>query len=196
MSQLKEQLFLEFAADALSDLTDEFREKFLSKKGDRFSIQGVTYELGSPVLKDGEIEFEISSKIPQDELGKDATETKYFNAVKAIIQKGGKKPKSIDMENIVRESRDDVRKERDYVKVTYSYRENEIFSEKELSQKIEELSGKPDNQDLPDVPGVATLGGRVVLLLLRENLHEKAKENLQLLIDANNKVRKEMKGRK
>jgi hypothetical protein len=196
MSQLKDQLFLEFAAKALSDLTDEFREKFLSKKGDRFNIQGVTYELGSPAIKEGEIEFEISSKIPQDELGKNSTEVKYFNAVKAIIQKGGKKPKSVDMENIVRESRDDVRKERDYVKVTYSYRENELFSEKELGKKIEEFSKKPDVQDLPDIPGVATLGGRVVLFLLRENLHEKAKENLQLLIDANNKIRKEMKGRK
>ena len=196
MSKLKEQLFLEFATDALADLTDEFREKFLSKKGDRFNIQGVTYELGSPAIKDGEIEYEISSKIPQDELGEKTTEAKYFNAVKAIIQKGGKKPKSIDMENIVRESRDDIRKERDYVKVTYSYREDELYSEKEVGRKIEELSKKPETEELPTIPGVATIGGRVVLLLLRENLHEKAKENLQLLIDANNKIRKGIKGRK
>ena len=119
MSTLKEQLFLEFAADALSGLTDEFRGKFTSKKGDRFNVQGVTYELGSPLLRENVIQFEISSKIPQDEFAKDMTETKYFNAVKAIVQKGKKKPKSIDMENIVRETRDDSRKERDYVKVTF-----------------------------------------------------------------------------
>ncbi|MEE8110892.1 MAG: hypothetical protein V3T44_07670 [bacterium] len=195
MSTLREQLFLEFSADALSNLTEEFRGKFMSKKGDRFNIQGVTYEIGSPALRGREIEFEISSKIPEDELKRkrDMTEAKYFNAVKAIVRKGRKKPKSIDMDNIVRETREDVRKERDYVKVTYGYRENELFSEKKVNERIKELSKHPEKQNLPDVPGVSTLGGRVVLITLRDNLLEKARENLQLLIDANNQVRKGLK---
>lgn len=195
MGNLKEQLFLEFASEALSSLTEEFREKYVSKKGDRFNVQGLTYEIGSPVIKDGEIEFEISSKIPQDELGQDMTQTKYFNAVKAIIRKGGKKPKSIDMENIIRETREDARKERDYVKVTYGYRESELYSQEEIAKKIEECSKNPGKK-IPEVAGIATLGGRVVLMTLRDTLRQKARENLQLLIDANNEVRKELKARK
>ncbi|MBI2881743.1 MAG: hypothetical protein HYY21_09125 [Candidatus Tectomicrobia bacterium] len=195
MGNLKEQLFLEFASEALSSLTEEFREKYVSKKGDRFNVQGLTYEIGSPVIKDGEIEFEISSKIPQDELGQDMTQTKYFNAVKAIIRKGGKKPKSIDMENIIRETREDARKERDYVKVTYGYRESELYSQEEIAKQIEECSKNPGKK-IPEVAGIATLGGRVVLMTLRDTLRQKARENLQLLIDANNEVRKELKARK
>ncbi|MFQ5912891.1 MAG: hypothetical protein ACE5JS_06890 [Nitrospinota bacterium] len=196
MSTLRAQLFLEYAAEALSKLTGEFREKYVSKKGDRFNIQGVTYEIGTPVLRDSQIEFEISSKIPQDEFGGDMTQTKYFNAVKGIVRKGKKKPKSIDMENIVRETRDDTRKERDYVKVTYGYPETELFSEKEIPRQIEEVSKDPGKHDLPDVPGISTLAGRIVLKTLRDNLRQKARENLQLLIDANNQVRKEFKARK
>ena len=196
MSTLKEQLFLEFAADALSGLTDEFRGKFTSKKGDRFNVQGVTYELGSPLLRENVIQFEISSKIPQDEFAKDMTETKYFNAVKAIVQKGKKKPKSIDMENIVRETRDDSRKERDYVKVTFQYKEKDLYSDKEIAKSVEEISKSSSKVKLTEVPGVPTLGGRVLLVALRDNLRRMAGENVQLLIDANNQVRKKMKARK
>ncbi|MFQ5693962.1 MAG: hypothetical protein ACE5IM_13080 [Nitrospinota bacterium] len=196
MNTLKDQLFLEFATDALSDLTEEFRGKFVSKKGDRFSIQGLTYEIGSPTLKEGEIYFEISSKIPQDELRADTTETKYFNAVKAIIRKAKKKPKSIDMENIIRETNDETRKERDYVKVIYGYQEKELFTDKEVAARMEEFSKPSGKQEIPNIPGVATLAGRAVLLTLRDNLRQKARENLQLLIDANNQTRKGLKGRK
>ena len=196
MSTLKEQLFLEFAVDALSDLTNEFRGKFTSKKGDRFNIQGVTYELGSPIIHEDAIQFEISSKIPQDELAKDMTETQYFKAVKAIVQKGKKKPQSIDMDNIVRETRDVSRKERDYVKVTYAYAEKDLFNEKEIAKRTQEYSKGATKKKLPEVPGVSTLGGRILLMTFRENLHQKAGENVQLLIDANNQVRKKTKGRK
>lgn len=196
MSTLKEQLFLEFAGDVLSAITDEFRGKFTSKKGDRFNIQGVTYELGSPIFRDHVIQFEISSKIPQDELVGDMTQTKYFNAVKAIVQKGKKKPLSIDMESIVRESRDEFRKERDYVKVTYGYAEKDLYKDKEIAKQIQEYSKGPAKRKLPDVPSISSVGGRVLLMVFRDNLRRKAGENVQLLIDANNQIREKMKARK
>lgn len=196
MSTLKEQLFLEFASDALSGLTDEFRGKFTSKKGDRFNIQGVTYELGSPLLQEDVIQFELSSRIPQDEFAEGMTQTKYFNAVKAIVQKGKKKPQSINMENIVRETHDDSRKERDYVKVTYQYKEKDLYSDKEIAKSVAEISKGASKLKLPEVPGIPTLGGRVLLVAFRDNLRRLAGENVQLLIDANNQVRKKLKARK
>ncbi len=196
MSTLKEQLFLEFAAEALSDLTDEYRDKFTSKRGDRFNVQGLTYEVGAPVLKDDLIQFEVSSKIPEDELSETTTHTKYFNAVKSLVNKGKLKPLSIDMENIVRETRDESRKERDYVKVTYGYKETDLYTENEISGRIKDFENNPTKENLPDIPGVTTLGGRLVLITLRQNLRKAALENVQRLIDANNEVRKGLKKKK
>lgn len=193
MSTLKEQLFLEFAAEALSDLTDEYRDRFTSKRGDRFNVQGLTYEVGAPVLKDDLIQFEVSSKIPEDELSETTTHTKYFNAVKSLVNKGRIKPLSIDMENIVRETRDESRKERDYVKVTYGYKEADLYTEDEISGRIKDFENNPMKENLPDIPGVTTLGGRLVLMTLRQNLRKAALENVQRLIDANNEVRKGLK---
>ena len=193
MSTLKDQLFLEFAAEALSDLTDEYRDKFTSKRGDRFNVQGLTYEVGALALKNNLIQFEVSSKIPGDELSETMTEAKYFKAVSALVKKGKHKPLSIDMENIVRNTLEESKKERDYVKVTYGYKETDLYNEKEIAKQIKNLEQKQIEEKLPDVPGITTVGGRLVLMTFRQNLRDTASENIQRLIDANNEVRKGLK---
>ena len=100
------------------------------------------------------------------------------------------------MENIVRETRDQEKKERDYVKVTYQYKEKDLYSDKEIAKSVAEISKGASKLKLPEVPGIPTLGGRVLLVALRDNLRRMAGENIQLLIDANNQVRKKMKARK
>lgn len=195
MPSLKENLFIQFAQEGLSELTEEFRSKYQSKKGDRFNVHGITYEIGTPTISNGPIEFEISSKIPQDELTKAMPLTKYFEAVKSEVKKAPKKPRSIDMENIVRETREEERKERDYVKLTYSYSEKDLYSDRELSKEVEEVGKNPGSRKLPVIPSVPTLAGRLVLLKVRERVRELARQNVETLIQANEEVRRRLRSK-
>ena len=195
MPSLKENLFIQFAQQGLAALTEEFRSRYQSKKGDRFNVHGITYEIGSPTMSNGHIGFEISSKIPQDELTKAMPLSKYFEAVKSEVKKAPKKPKSIDMENIIRETREEERKERDYVKLTYSYSEDELYSQGEIGKAIEALAKKPGSREVPVIPGVPTLAGRLVLLTVQEKIQELARQNVETLIRANEEVRKRLRSK-
>ena len=109
------------------------------------------------------IRFEISSKIPGEELPESYDHSKYF---KQIEKRSGsvKKPVSAAMENIVRETRDQERKERDYVKLTYQYEENELYDDQDILKDIKEITkGSSGKEAPPKVPGVTTLAGRLIL---------------------------------
>ena len=195
MSSLQSQLFMEIASVTLNRLTKDLQKKFEPKKGDRFNVEGITYEIGPPKFVDADkaIRFEISSKIPGEELPESYDHSKYF---KQIEKRSGsvKKPVSADMENIVRETRDQERKERDYVKLTYQYEENELYDDQDILKDIEEITkGSSGKEAPPKVPGVTTLAGRLILERVQSSLYEVAKGNVESLIDANAKVLAELK---
>ena len=195
MSSLQAQLFVETASVTLNRLTKDLQKQFEPKKGDRFNVEGITYEIGPPkfVVADKAIRFEISSKIPGEELPDAYDHTRYFKQIEKRND-SVKKPVSTDMENIVRETRDQERKERDYVKLTYQYKENELYNDKEIFKAIEDIAkGSGDKQTPPKVPGVTTLAGRLILERVKSSLYEVAKGNIESLIDANAKVRSELK---
>jgi hypothetical protein len=192
MATLRHQLFKEFAQMGLSETLTEYRKKFQIKKGERFNNKGITYEIGPAIVGQSGIEFEISSKIPQDELTKSMTLDSYFKEVRKIMERKGKKPFAIDKENIVREMGGDEVKERDYVKLKYMYEELELFDTGEIAEQATSIAEK-DAQSLPEVPGVQTVAGRLVLLSVRDSLKSAAKENMDFLIDANEQVRKKIK---
>lgn len=192
MTTLRQQLFQEFAQIGLNMTLAEFRRKFQVKKGDRFNCKGITYEIGPAIVGQDGIEFEISSKIPQDELTKSMTLDSYFKEVKKVVQGKKKKPFAIDKENIVREMGGDEVKERDYVKLKYMYGEQELFDTKSIAKEASSMSEK-DIQRLEGVAGVQTLAGRLVLLSIRDRFTEFSKENLECLIEANEQVRKKIK---
>lgn len=192
MTTLRQQLFQEFAQVGLNTTLAEFRRKFQVKKGERFNCKGITYEIGPAIVGPSGIEFEISSKIPQDELTKSVTLESYFKDVKKIIDGKKKKPFAIDKENIIREMGGDEVKERDYVKLKYSYKEKELFDSEAIAKEATSMSEK-DAQSLEEIPGVQTLAGRLVLLSIRDRFKEIAKENMDYLIEANEQVRKKIK---
>ena len=68
MPTLKGLLFNQLATEGLSALVEEMQSKYTAKKGRRFNHDNITYEISSPALNDNTIEFEISSKIPEDEI--------------------------------------------------------------------------------------------------------------------------------
>jgi hypothetical protein len=193
MTNFKQQFFLQFASLGLAELIADYRTRYEPKKGDRFNVEGITYEIGPAKMTEGGIEFEISSKIPQDELPSRADMQQYFEAVRALMLKTGARPLSIDMENIVREISEEETKERDYVKLRYCFAEHTLYSDDAVKAELLRHQQDPANHPLPAIPGVNTLAGRVVLSLLKRNIQQQARTVMDRLIQANEETRRKMR---
>jgi hypothetical protein len=193
MANFKEQFFQQFASLGLTELIAEYRARYEPKKGDRFNVEGITYEIGPASISPQGIEFEVSSKIPQDELPSKADMVKYFEAVKALMLQTGKIPLSIDMENIVREISEEETKERDYVKLRYCLAEDRLYDDNRVSAELRRLHEQPAALKPPAIPGVNTVAGRIVLHLLKQNVQQHAKAIMDGLIKANEEIRQQMR---
>ena len=193
MANFKQQFFLQFASLGLTELITDYRSRYEPKKGDRFNVEGITYEIGPAAITQAGIEFEVSSKIPQDELPSKADMMKYFEAVKAVMQRSGRIPLSIDMENIIREISEEETKERDYVKLRYCLAEHSLYDDTMVNAELKRLQEQPETAQLPDIPGVNTVAGRVVLNLLKHNVQHQAKAIMDELIKANEETRQQMR---
>jgi hypothetical protein len=95
MPTLKGFLFSQYAAEGLSALIEEMQSSYTAKKGRRFNNDNVTYEISRPALKDNAIEFEISSKIPEDELKTPKEMQSYFDQMKKNLAKSKNKKKGL-----------------------------------------------------------------------------------------------------
>ena len=193
MATLKRILFSRLAGDGLTQLIRETQRMYTPKKGRRFNHENITYEISRPGVVEDNIEFEISSKIPQDELKDDKNMSGYFNAIKKILSKTKNKPVSIEMENIVWDSKKDTEKERDYVKLLYSYPLNDLYNNKEVMARFEKITANEDSESLPAHLGALTPQGKIVLQMVKETILSFARENIEQLINANKQVRADMK---
>ena len=100
------------------------------------------------------------------------------------------------MENIVRETKEQERKERDYVKLTYEYVNSELYSDKEVMLEVKEYSKNSQKQKIDFLPGVNTLAAHLILGKVQKNLYDFALENVNSLVSANTTVRAELKKKK
>ena len=196
MGSLQEQLFTKIASQTLVSLSKELQKKYEPKKGDRFNYRAITYEIGPPKFTGEGISFEISSKIPESELPDGYKKESFFKEIKKICGKSKKKPLSTDMENIVRETKEQERKERDYVKLTYEYVNSELYSDKEVMLEVKEYSKNSQKQKIDFLPGVNTLAAHLILEKVQKNLYDFALENVNSLVSANTTVRAELKKKK
>ena len=193
MATLKQILFSQFAGDGLTQLIGETQKMYTPKKGRRFNHENITYEISRPGVVEDNLEFEISSKIPQDELKDDKNMSGYFNKIKKILSKTKNKPVSIEMENIVWDSKKDTEKERDYVKLLYSYPLGDLYSDKEVMARFEKITTSEASGSLPDSSGASTPQGKIVLQIVQETVQSFARENIDQLINANKQVRADMR---
>jgi hypothetical protein len=193
MANFKQQFFLQFASLGLTELIADYRSRYEPKKGDRFNVEGITYEIGPAKITREGVEFEVSSKIPQDELSSKANMVKYFEAVRTLMQRSGRVPLSIDMENIIREISEEETKERDYVKLRYCLAEHTLYNDTMVNAELKRLRENSGVMKLPDIPGVNTVAGRVVLNLLRNNVQQQAKAIMDDLIKANEETRQQVR---
>ncbi|MBF0293086.1 MAG: hypothetical protein HQK86_13120 [Nitrospinae bacterium] len=189
MGEVKNQLFLQHISKSLEEVRSEFRKKHTPKKDNRFLIKGITYEIGACKIDPDGYLFEISSKIPQEVLPKKMVIDKYFKEVVKLINKTSKKPLDCKMENIIRSSEEEI-KERDYVKLIYRYKENELYTLEEVEKSLRKHIAK--GIPIPDAPGVATPMGKMVLHLLEESVKDNIRQNINDLIDANETIKKEI----
>ncbi len=194
MPTLKGLLFNQYAAEGLTALVEEMQSNYTAKKGRRFNHNNITYEISRPALKSNAIEFEISSKIPEDELKTPKEMQSYFDQMKKNLEKGKNKPVSIERENIVWDSKKDTEKKRDYVKLQYRYALDDLFDDSIVSKRYEKaMSGQAD-PSIPDSPSAFTKAGKVVLGVVRETMQQLGKESLTELMDVNKKVKSSLKG--
>ncbi len=193
MATLKRILFSQFAGDGLTQLIGETQKMYTPKKGRRFNHENITYEISRPGVVEDNIEFEISSKIPQDELKGDKNMSSYFNKIKKVLSGTKSKPVSIEMENIVWDSKKETEKERDYVKLLYSYPLNDLYNNKEVIARFEKIAANAGSEVLPDSSGALTPQGEIVLQMVKETIQNFARENIEQLINANNQVRADLR---
>ncbi len=189
MSSLKGLLFTQYATEGLNQLIDEMQKKYTPKKGRRFNDNNITYEISRPSLKDNVIEFEISSKIPEDELEGADSMKRYFKEIKKRVSNEKVKPTSIEMENIIWDSRKDNEKQREYVKLVYQYPLDQFFDDKEVARRHEEIMNNQSSEDLPKTSSAFTQQGTLALKMVGEFIQEKGREHINHLVNANKEVR-------
>ena len=194
MPTLKGLLFSQYAAEGLSELIEEMQSSYTSKKGRRFNNDNITYEISRPALKCNAIEFEISSKIPEDELKTPKEMQSYFDQMKKTLAKSKNKPESIERENIVWDSKKETEKKRDYVKLQYRFALDDLFDEKVVAKRQEKAMSGDVDPSMPDSSSTFTMAGNVVLGIVRETMQQRGKDNLLELMEVNKKVKASLKG--
>jgi hypothetical protein len=193
MSTLKGLLFNQYSAEGLSVLVEEMQSNYIAKKGRRFNNDNITYEISRPALKGNAIEFEISSKIPEDELKTPKEMQSYFDQMKKNLAKSKNKPVSIERENIVWDSKKGTEKKRDYVKLQYRFALNDLFDDKEVVKRHEKVMSGEVDSSMPNSSSAFTKAGNIVLGVVRETMRQRGKESLLELMEVNKKVKTSLK---
>ena len=194
MSTLKGLLFNQFAAEGLTSLVEEMQSKYTAKKGRRFNYNNVTYEVSRPTLSEGTIEYEISSKIPENEVKTPKQMQAFFQQVKKFVSKGKFKPESMEMEDKVWDDKNDTEKKRDYVKLLYKLHLDDLFDDEQVAKRHKNIQEGGKDPDVPHSASAFTEAGNVVLADVRDTMKNIARDNINNLIDANKKIKGSLKG--
>ena len=194
MPTLKGLLFNQYAAEGLSLLVEELQSKYTAKKGRRFNHNNVTYEISRSSLNQGAIEYEISSKIPEDEIKNPKEMQAYFQQIKKILSKGKLKPDSVEMENIVWDSKKETEKKRDYVKLLYKFSLDDLFDDQVVAENHENIMAGKEDPKVPQSTSAFTMAGNVVLATVRDTIQNIGRDNVNSLIEANKDVKTGLKG--
>ena len=195
MATLRRILFGKYASEGLNSVVEEMQKKYSQKKGRRFNHDNITYEVSRGGVVDESMQFEISSKIPHDELKGNKDMKSYFEEIKKVATKFKNKPVNIEMENIVLDTKKNSEKERDYVKLLYSYPLNDLYSDETISEKMKEMSHqtKPEKSS-SEVKDALTKQGNFALRLVKQTTQNFARQSIEDLINANKQVRTKIAG--
>lgn len=183
MGSLRDQIFYRAINNSLDRLRNEKCLKYKTKKENRFFVNWITYEIGVGRLTPEGVMFEISSKIPAEFFANKGLNPKYFKEVRDIMMKAFKKPHDVKMENIVRSLNINELKERDYVKCVYLFKNEELYTEADIGKIIQAVAA--GKMELPDIPGITTVGGKAVIYRMQESIYGAASKLVAEFIRAN-----------
>lgn len=183
MSSLREKIFHHTVNGALDKLRREMCQKYTPKKEGRFFVDGITFEIGVGKLSSEGVSFEISSKIPVEKLPNKGDNEKYFKDVKKLMLSKNKKPVEVKMENIIQSTNINEIKERDYVKCSYLYKEDELYTDDQVSKIVTE--SQENRVDLSGITGANTLAGKAVVYCINKSMYESATENIEDFLKSN-----------
>lgn len=173
-----------YASRGRSRIIDEYKEKYTSKKGDRFFVDGITYEIGQILQENDEMEIEISSKIPVDEISEKNKE-KYFKSIKKELSRQEFPPYYIVMEDIVKKIGEREVKKRDYIRLKYRAKTNYFYDEKAILEESERIVREQDDETIPFIPEANSIPGKLVLAAIEEKFHIFVKDKMTRMIQAN-----------
>ncbi len=193
MSKLKNIVYSQYASSSRQKALKEFQDQYEPKKGDRFNQGGITYEVSAITVADTGLEFEISSKIPKEQLGENMNHEDYFKAVKKLAVNKKKSPAYIGIDDIVHRVGDREVKKRDYIRLKYCFEYHELFDERAVVAEVRDIQAGKSDTVIPEIAGVQSLCGRLAVTYLADSVYEKVKQYTQLLVEANEKVRAGLK---
>ncbi len=178
-----------YASKGRTSIINEFKDEYLSKKGDRFFVDGVTYEIGQISQEKGQMEFEISSKIPVDEIT-EKNKKKFFDLVKKKLEKQKVAPFYIGMDDIVKKIGEREIKKRDYIRLKYRSKTNSFYNDKDIIKEAEKINREKDTKKLPSVTEVSSIPGKLVLAAIEEGFYLFIKEKVNDMVKANQEAKK------
>ncbi len=193
MGLFREHFLFACSDNALCRIISEYQEKYTPKKGRRFNLNGITYELGESKVADGLFEFEISSKIPETEVGDSYPLDRYFADVKKILLKSKCKPSEVDMDEIIKKESENEIKTRDYVRTKFNFELTSLMDDEELVSLYKDIESGASPRKIPVLPGVSSPIGSLALSLFEEKVYNICLECMEDLIKANDEVRKNIK---
>ncbi|MBI5787332.1 MAG: hypothetical protein HZA78_00555 [Candidatus Schekmanbacteria bacterium] len=191
MSSFRTIFFEKYASCGRQQAVQEFQNQYEPKKGERFNLNSITYEISAIEVKDKGLQFEISSKIPVELLGEKLSREDYYEGVKKSAI-GEKMPIYVGMEDITRKVGDRDIKKRDYIRIRYLYEDRELFDDKQILNEVQEILAGKSEKAIPRIPGVQSPVGCLTLIHLSENLYREIKKTTQALISANEEMRKKL----
>ena len=193
MGKSKEYFFSKNISDALDNAVKAYQEKYTKKKGRRFNVNDITYELGVAKVEDNCLEFEMSNKIPEAEIREDYTIEQYFKDVKKTLSSFKSKASEIGMDEIVKRESENEVKTRDYVRLKFRYNLSELYNEKELLDLYEDIKSGKSSMEIKKVSGVNSLLGPLALNVVESKVYSLCTQNMENLMKANDKVRSKNK---
>ncbi|MBI5188844.1 MAG: hypothetical protein HZA07_07280 [Nitrospirae bacterium] len=73
------------------------------------------------------------------------------------------------------------------------YKPIDLYSEEDILKEARDImSGNVKKEEINSIHEANTIMGKLILYYIRENLYKRTKENIQLLIDANEIARKSL----
>ncbi len=178
-------LFERHSRSALTAVIKEMQKDYTPKKGDRFNVDGLTYEIGNLSVKSSVLSFELSSKIPHDSIPADKHD-EFYKKVVAAVDAQGKLYSEARKEGITKAK--DAEQKRDYVKLIYNLPLEEIFDQNGITEQVLQGKLKVSDEEIAHIKGSFSKMGKIVVLFFEKAVHDLFCSEIKKLIEANKKA--------